>query len=244
MEKNLLLLFFMLFLVLMSPVFADVEEISNYKMIVDLTKNPPHIINIITIKNIAKYPIVPGFGELRLQKEVPKKILIIPIPSKNEKKPVKIENLKGYYIIGNKKYPMEVNVSYKGTYTVIEYQIWRPIESGKNVTLVIEYDANIVNNGILFKTISIPVGCDLNIKKFNIIFKSPYHLTYLEPDGKNFQIPKDKLFIIKAEFSILPLPRLPTYGYILFWLTILMIFVILMVYIELRLKNKKRMENK
>ncbi|XRO76411.1 hypothetical protein ACO3VM_06390 [Methanocaldococcus sp. 10A] len=235
---------FFIFLVLMSPVFADVEEISNYKMTVDLTKNPTHITNVITIKNIAKYPIVPGIGELRLQKEESKKIFIIPIPSTNEKKPVKIENLKGYYIIGNQKYPMDVNVTYKDRYTVIEYQIWEPIESGKNITLVIEYDANIVANGILFKTVSIPVGCDLNVRKFNINFKSPYHLTYQEPDGKNFQIPKDTLFIFKAEFSVLPLPKLPTYGYILFWLTILVIFVITIVYIELRLKNRKKEENK
>jgi len=229
-------------LVLMSQVFADVEEISNYNMIVDLTKNPAHITNTITIQNIVKYPIVPGIGELRLQKEESKKIIIIPIPSTKEKKPIEIKNLKGYYIIGSQKYPMDVNVTYKDTYTVIEYQIWEPIESGKNITLVIEYDADIVADGILFKTVTIPVGCDLNIRKFNINFKSPYHLTYQEPDGKDFQIPKKTLFFVKAEFSILPLPKLPTYGHILFWLSVLVIFVIIMVYIELRLKNRKKEE--
>ncbi|XRP96928.1 hypothetical protein ACO3UB_08285 [Methanocaldococcus sp. 16A] len=229
---------FFIFLVLMSPVFADVEEISNYEMTVDLIKNPTHITNVITIKNIVKYPIVPGIGELRLQKEESKKIFIIPIPSTNEKKPVEIKNLKGYYIIGNQKYPMDVNVIYRDTYTVIEYQIWEPIESGENITLVIEYDADIVANGILFKTVSIPVGCDLNVRKFNINFKSPYHLTYQEPDGISSQIPKDTLFIVKAEFSVLPLPKLPIYGQILFWLTILVIFVVTIVYIELRLKNR------
>ncbi|ADC68951.1 conserved hypothetical protein [Methanocaldococcus sp. FS406-22] len=234
---------FFVFLALITPTFADVEEITNYNMTVDLTKNPAHITNIITIQNLVKYPLVPGIGELRLQKEEPKKILFIPIPFTGEKKPIKIENLKGYYIIGHQKYPMNVSVSYKDTYSVIEYQIWDPIDSGKNITLIIEYDADIVDNGILFKTVSIPVGCDLNIRKFNINFISPYHLTYQEPDGNGFQIPKNTLFIVKAEFSILPLPKLPTYGYVLFWLSILSVLVIIFVYTELRRRNKGNKDN-
>lgn len=233
--KRFALLF--IFLAFITPTFADVEEITNYNMTVDLTKNPAHITNVITIQNLVKYPLVPGIGELRLQKEESKKILIIPIPFTKEKKPVKIENLRGYYIIGDKKYPMDVNVSYKDTYSVITYQVWEPIDGGKNITLIIEYDADIVDNGILFKTVSIPIGGDLNIKNFHINFVSPYYLTYQEPDGNNFQIPKKTLLIINAEFSILPLPKLPVHGYVVFWLSILCILIIIFVYTELRRKK-------
>ncbi|WP_457613836.1 hypothetical protein [Methanocaldococcus sp.] len=227
---------FLIFFSLISPIFADVEEISNYNMTVDLTKNPAHITEVITIKNLVKYPLIPGFAELRLQKEEPKRIFFIPIPFTKEKKPIKIENLKGYYILNGKKYPLDINVSYKGNYSVITYQIWDPIEGGKNITLIIEYDADIVDDGILFKTVSIPVGGDLTIKHFHIEFISPYHLTYQDPDGNDFQIPKNTLLIINAEFSPLPLPKLPVHGYMVFWLTLLCIVILIFVYTELRRK--------
>jgi len=83
MMKRFALLF--IFLAFITPTFADVEEITNYNMTVDLTKNPAHITNVITIQNLVKYPLVPGIGELRLQKEESKKILIIPIPFTKEK---------------------------------------------------------------------------------------------------------------------------------------------------------------
>jgi hypothetical protein len=229
--------FIWIILMLIPSIFADVEEISNYNLTVDLSNE--HITNVITIKNIANYPIVPGIGELRLQKEEIKRFLIIPIPFIKEKKPIEIENLKGYYIINNQEHNLDVNVSYKDSYSVIEYQIWEPIDKGEEITLVIEYNADVVDDGILFKTVTIPVGCDLNIKRFNINFKTNYHLTYQEPSGNSFQIPKNRLLIIKAEFSILPLPKLPIYGHVLFWLAVIVILIAIFVFIELRRRGER-----
>ncbi|AEF96839.1 hypothetical protein [Methanotorris igneus] len=230
-----LLILLLLSIGVSQSAYADVTKISYYNMSVNVDSNPSHVVNTITIQNLVKYPLVLGIGELRLQKQTPKKLWIIPIPFTESKEPIKVKNLKGYYYYGGTKTDMDTKVKYFDNYTVIYYEIWEPIDPKGNITLVIEYDAeDIVDNGLLFKTVSIPVGCDMEIDNFNINFKSSEYKTYQNPADKNMHIPKNTLFMINAEFSILPFPELPTYGYVLFWLTILTILVLIFAYYEIK----------
>lgn len=225
--------------------YADVEKISNYSIIVDVDKNPAHVKDTITIQNLVDYPLVPGIGELRLQKQGPKKLGILPIPFTKETQPIKVQNLKGYYALGDgKTTSMKTYVKYYKNYTVIYYEIWEPIKERGNITIIIEYDADVVDNGILFKTVSIPVGCDRDVDNLNIKFNSENTQTYQEPQGNNFKVPKNTLFIVNSEFSVLPLPKLPTYGYILLWLTIFAILSVLFVYNEIRRMGRGKNDNK
>ncbi len=239
------ILVFLLVMTFITQSCADVEKITNYTIIVDLDKNPSHIKDIITIKNLVDYPLVPGIGELRLQRQGARKLGIIPIPFTKEVEPVKIRNLKGYYSLGNGKLtPMKTYVKYNNNYSTIYYEVWDPIKKRGNITLIIEYDANIVDNGILFKTVSIPVGCDMDIDHLHVKFNTTYSETYQNPSGNDFEVPKNTLFILNAEFSILPLPKLPTYGYILLWLTIFIILVVILIYTEIKRTGKKKEEKK
>ncbi|ABR56643.1 hypothetical protein [Methanococcus aeolicus] len=242
--KKIGLIFSLLLLSTLSCSYADVEKITNYSMDIKIDNGQTTVKNIFAIKNLASYPLVPGIGELRLQERGPKKLFIIPIPFTKEVKSIDISHLEGYYKIGDGKLtPMNVYIKNSSSdFTTICYEIWEPIDKYSNVTVILEYNADIVDDGILFKTVSLPVGCDMDIDNLNIKFNSPYHLTYQEPDGNNFRVPKNTLHIIKAEFSILPLPKLPTYGYVLFWLTVLAILVIILVYTELRSNRKKENE--
>lgn len=236
MKKFILVLVLAVFV---AQAYADVEKISNYSISVDVDKNPTHIKDIITIQNLVNYPLVPGIGELRLQEQGPKKLGVIPIPFTKENRPIKVYNLKGYYRVdGGKLIPMKTYVKYSKNYTTIYYEIWEPVEKRGNITIVLEYDADVVDNGILFKTVSIPVGCGMNIDNLYVKFNSKYSQTYQEPQGNNFKVPKNTLFIIKSEFSILPLPKLPTYGYVLVWLLVLSILVVVFIYNEIKRTGK------
>ena len=241
MKKFILLLMMM---TIITQSYADVEKISEYSITVNVDENPTYIKDTITIQNLVDYPLVPGIGELRLQKQGPKKLGIIPIPFTKENTPIEVQNLKGYYSLGGgKNVPMDTHVIYYENYSTIYYEIWEPIEKKGNITIIVEYNADVVDNGILFKTVSIPVGCDMDVDNLNIKFNSKNSQTYQEPQGNNFRVPKNTLFIVNSEFSVLPLPELPTYGYVLLWLTILAVLSIIFVYGEVKRMGKKEDKN-
>jgi len=241
MKKFILLLMMM---TIITQSYADVEKISEYSITVNVDENPTYIKDTITIQNLVDYPLVPGIGELRLQKQGPKKLGIIPIPFTKENTPIEVQNLKGYYSLGGgKNVPMDTHVIYYENYSTIYYEIWEPIEKKGNITIIVEYNADVVDNGILFKTVSIPIGCDMDVDNLNIKFNSKNSQTYQEPQGNNFRVPKNTLFIVNSEFSVLPLPELPTYGYVLLWLTILAVLSIIFVYGEVKRMGKKEDKN-
>ncbi|HID47555.1 MAG TPA: hypothetical protein EYH15_02245 [Methanothermococcus okinawensis] len=229
-SRKLLLIIF--FIASLTQIHGDVMKISNFTVIIDVDRDPQHIIYNITLQNMVDYPLVPGIVEFRLQKQGPKKLWIIPLPFEKEVKPLEVKNLKGYYSFdGVNKIPMKTYVEYYNNYSIIKYEIWEPIERRSNITIFLEYDTHILEDGILFKTLSIPVGSNMDIEHLNIKFiTNRYSKTYQYPSGDTFKVPKDTLLMINAEFSILPLPKLPTYGYLLFWLSLFLLVFLLLVY--------------
>ena len=237
-KKLLLIVFFILSL---AQIHGEVIKISNFTVVIDVDRDPQHITYNITLQNMVDYSLVPGIVEFRLQKQEPKKLWIIPLPFDKEVKPVKVENLKGYYSFdGVQKIPMKTYVEYYNNYSIIKYEIWEPIENKSNITIFLEYNADILEDGILFKTLSIPVGCNMDIDHLKVKFiTNKYTKTYQHPPGDAFKVPKDTLLMINAEFSILPLPELPTYGYIVLWLSIFLLIFVVLVYELIRSYGKK-----
>jgi len=219
-----------------NAVIVKVEEISNYKITVNADNG--HVKCEITIKNLVNNPVVPGIGELRLQKQEPKKTLIFPIPNTNVAKPINVSNVKAY----SGKTSIPVKVIYKEDYTVIQYEIWTPIDPKKTFSFTIEFDApELIDKGILFKSVTIPVGADVDIAHLELKPVSSWHLCYANPkmnsDRWIARIQADHIAFFTAEFSILPLPMLPVRGYIAFWGALILIIVI--VAIVSRLKRQK-----
>ncbi|WP_202318556.1 hypothetical protein [Archaeoglobus neptunius] len=206
---------------------SSVEEISNFKITVKID-GTAHVRYDITIKNLIDKPVVPGIGEIRLQKVQPLKIGFLSLPFTEERVPVKVRNLKVY----SEGKEFKSSVEDRGDYTTIVYEIWYPIEPHKSLNFTVEYDADIVDSGILFKSVTIPVGADTNIRKLEINVDSSWKLCYTEPksSGSNplwtGSIPAGGIAFYTAEFSILPLPMLPVRGYIAFWGTLLFLFAI------------------
>ncbi|WP_456467892.1 hypothetical protein [Archaeoglobus sp.] len=223
-----LLLVFLLTSVLPTVSAQKVEEITDFRINVELNGNA-HIRYDITIKNLIDNPVVPGIEEIRLQKVRPLKVGILPIPFTEQRMPVKVENLKVY----SRDRVFKSSVVEKGDYTAIIYEIWYPVEPGKTLNFTVEYDADIVDSGLLFKTVTIPVGTDIDIKKLEITVNSDWNLCYADPkpSGSNptwqGSIPKGGIAFYTAEFSVLPLPILPVRGYIVFWGSLLAIIVVL-----------------
>jgi hypothetical protein len=221
-----------------NAIIVKVEEISQYKVFVNVSGENAHVKNVITLRNVISNPVVPGIGELRLQKATPSKLLIFPIPFTEKRSIVKVKNVKAYTLDGRS---LDVDVVYADNYTIIRYQIWYPIDPMKELTFCIEYDADLVDKGILFKSLTIPIGADIDIKRLEIYPNSDWHLCYANPKMNNnhwiAKIPADHIAFFTAEFSILPLPMLPVRGYIAFWGTLIIIIVI--VAVIARLKRQK-----
>ncbi|RLI79513.1 hypothetical protein DRP05_03565 [Archaeoglobales archaeon] len=217
---------------------VKVESISNYNMIIEVNGDVVHVKNNITLKNLINKPIVPGIGEIRLQKVSPQKIGFISIPFTKEVKPVKVENLKGYKSDGDK---IEVKVEDKKDYTIIHYEIWYPIEPGKELTFVIEYDSSdLIEKGLLFKTLKVPVGADLDVERLKLEIKSDWKITYTDPEMSSYweaSIPAGSIAFFTAELSILPLPKTPFSSYIMFWTAIIVLVVLLALVVRKRGKT-------
>ncbi len=214
-----------------------VEEISKLDINVYVT-DKAHVVSHITIKNIASNPLVPGVAEIRLQKLQPMKVWLFTLPFGERREPVKVENLKAY----SGKMNIQTKVEEKKDYTVIYYEIWYPIKPGKTLNLTIEYDADLVDRGILFKTITIPVGADLDIKDLRVTVNSDWRLCYVNPPMNGswrMQLPANHLVLLTAEFTVLPLPMLPVRGYLVVWGGLLAFFLMLLAFSLIRRRMRR-----
>jgi len=195
-----------------------VDEISKFVVEINVNDNV-HVKCSMTIQNLIDKPLVPGIGEIRLQKVTPKKVWIIPIPFTEERHSVRVYNLKAYSTDGKN---INTKVEYKENYTVIHYEIWYPLEPYGNTTVIFEYDSpDLVEKGLLFKETSIPIGTTIDIKDVDVIFKSNWKLVYVKEGAES--IPAGSITFYTAEFSMIPLPNIGYKWSTTFWLIILTI---------------------
>ncbi|MDI9609885.1 MAG: hypothetical protein QXQ38_06945 [Archaeoglobaceae archaeon] len=214
----------LLILLIASASAQKVEEITNLNLTV-LVDNKAHFKYEFTIKNLIDKPLVPGISEMRLQKVEPINFLIVPIPFTEHRSAVKVDNLRAYS--GNMNF--KTSFEEKEDYSIIYYEIWYPIEPYSEMRLVLEFDADLVDQGILFKSVTVPVGGDVDIRNINLDIRSDWKTCYIEPKELK-SIPAGHLAFITAEFSLLPLPMLPIRGYILFWGFVILVLGIAVVF--------------
>ncbi len=227
-----LLLFTVILAGISEGQFTRVITISNYNLEVDVGKSV-HVKNTITVKNLINSPIVPGIGELRLQKRAPVKVLFLPIPFTEKKSAIAVENVKAYTEDGRK---IPVRVTDEGDYTTIVYEIWYPVEPGKEFTFVVEYDSEeLAESGLLFRDISIPVGSDMEIGSISASFNSSWKTVYTEKTPE--RLPAGGIMFYTAEFSPLPLPQVGIKWSLLFWSIILLLSVVMFIYVKNRREN-------
>lgn len=212
---------------LSQTAMGEVLEIEEMKISVFVTDNA-HMKYEIKLKNKIDKPIVPGVFEMRLQKVENLKFFFLSIPSGYEK-PVEIENLRAYS--GNMNF--KTSVEHLKNYTSLYYEIWYPIEPYGTMDVTLEFDADLVDHGFIFKSITIPIGGDTDIRRIEFEINSDWKLCYLE--GKVKSLPANHIAFITAEFSLLPLPLLHFRAYVIFW-TSLIILIAMIGYLVLRRK--------
>lgn len=198
--------FLILILLLVPAAQGAVLEISDMKTTVHVAEKA-HFKYEITLRNLIDKPLVPGVSELGLQKVENPKFLIFPIPLGERRGEVDVENLKAYSGNMNFKSYYEKH----GDYSSIYYEIWYPIEPFGERTVVVEFDADIVEKRLLFKSITFPVGSDIEVKNLQISISSDWNLCYREGDIKSHTEQPHRILhsgIFHAAASIAPHPRL------------------------------------
>ena len=218
-------LILLLILLLAPAAQGAVLEISDMKITVHVAEKA-HFKYEITLRNLIDKPLVSGVSELRLQKVENPNFLIFPIPIGERRGEVDVENLKAYSGNMNFKSYYEKCEDYSSIY----YEIWYPIEPFGERTVVVEFDADIVEKGLLFKSITFPVGSDIEVKNLQISISSDWNLCYREGDTK--YISNNHITFFTVEFSMLPFPLLPSRGYVLFWGTVLALGLIILLVIR------------
>ncbi len=209
-----------------------VEEISNFAVEISMKGDEVHAKNVITIKNLIDKPLVPGIGEIRLQKKAPKKLLVFQIPFTEEVSPVKINNLRVYTENGKK---ISAKVVKRKEYTAIIYEIWYPIEPKGELTFIVEYSSpDLVESGIFFKEISIPIGTDTDIRKIDVKISTDLNTVY--KDFPETAIPAGSLIFYNAELSPIPLPNIGVRWANIFWSMLLLITALVSIAIVKRKK--------
>lgn len=207
-------------MILILPVSAQrVGEISEMKVEIFVAEKA-HFKYELTLKNLVNNPVVFGDSEIRLQKVEPVKFLI-PIPFTERTSAVVVENLRAY----SENMNFQTEFENAGDYSVIHYRVWYPVEPQGTMKVIIEFDADIVDKGLIFKSITVPVGGDFDIKNVEILVNSDWHLCYFEEGAR--KVPAGSITFYTAEFSALPLPMLPVRGYVLFWGIVIAAIVIL-----------------
>lgn len=227
-----LLLFLLLTTGVSDAQFMKVITISNYTIEVDAGESV-HVKNTITLRNLINSPIVPGMGELRLQKRSPAKVLFFSIPFTEKKSAIAVEDVKAYTRDGKK---IPVKVEDEGDYTTLVYELWYPVEPGEGITFVVEYSsADLAERGILFRDVSIPVGSDIEVENVAVVFNSKWKTVYKQngPD----KLPAGGMAFYRAEFSPLPLPQLGIKWSLLLWSIILLLSATILLYLRKRQRH-------
>lgn len=233
MGNNLKMFCILIFLVLLIGSCTGetvVEVFDQYYVNITLAGDNSHVQESISIKNVIDKPIVPGYAYSTLKGSSQKNILGIPIPGKKTH-PVEIKNVEVTFN-GNRLH--DVLVTRTDDSTIIRYGLWFPISPGERVTVDLEYDsADFIDRGILFTHGYYPIAANIPINKavINLDLQDGSHVTYSnsKPDTTNNlatwtmkSLGTDE-WLLKYEYSKLPLPTSPIRWSLMFWLFMLAI---------------------
>ncbi len=160
-----------------SQPLVVVETFKEDKVRLDIG-DTTHVTRTIIIQNKIDKPIVPGMITLVLQKQTPNKIGPVAIPFTSSVRPVNVTNAKAR--LGDGTVISDVRVSETENSTIIQYGAWVPIDAGKELTVILEYDSpDIVERGLLFSSVQYPfTSSSIPVEKAMVEATMPGTVTY------------------------------------------------------------------
>jgi hypothetical protein len=205
-----------------------VEVYDHYNVSITLDKDKAHIKETITIKNVISKSIVPGYVDKTLIRSSQNKLLFIPLPGKKDCS-IDVENV--VVSFGTSRIT-DVQVTQTDKSTTIRYGLWFPISPGESQTVVLEYDyLDFADPGILFTQGYYPMAANIPINNAHIDLDLPTgsHVTYSNARKSTSQDliswSKESLgtdpWLLKFEYSSIPLPTSPIRWSLLLWIFIL-----------------------
>lgn len=231
MARNMKLLGILLLLSLVTGSCSAqtvVEVFDKFDVKITLNGDSAHIRETITIKNVIDKPIVPGYAYTTLKTSSQKNVMGIPISGKKTG-PVDISNV---VVTFDGNQISDVLVTRTNESTDIRYGLWFPISPGESRTVVVEYDSpGFVDKGILFTQGYYPIDANIPINGAEITLELPdgSHVTYSNsrPSRSNHiavwtreHVGTDD-WLLKYEYSSIPLPTLPIRWSVMLWIMML-----------------------
>lgn len=210
-----------------------VEVYDHYNVSITLDGDNAHIKETITIQNVISKSIVPGYVDKTLIRSSQNKLFFIPIPGKVDHS-VDVENVEVSF--GASRIT-DVQVTRTDESTTIRYGLWFPISPGESRTVVLEYDyIDFADPGILFTQGYYPMAANIPINNAHIDLDLPTgrHVTYSNARKSTSldQISWSKeslgtdMWLLKFEYSRIPLPTSPIRWSLLLWIFILTVAVV------------------
>ena len=233
MGSNLRIFWFILFMGLLIGSCSGetvVEIFDQYHVNITLDGDSAHVKESLSIKNVIDKPIVPGYAYTTLKSSSQNEVFGIPIPGKKTN-PIEIKNVK---VTFDGKQLNDVLVTQGDESTVIRYGLWSPISPGGSMTVELEYDSSdFVDRGLLFTQGYYPIAANIPINNavINLELQDGSHVTYSNSkSSKSDELTtwtKESLgtdeWLLKYEYSKLPLPTSPVRWSLMFWLFMLVI---------------------
>jgi len=217
-------IYIVLFLLIVSPVFADVVVFDRYDSETTLEKGVLHVKKSMRIKNIGNNPIIPGELHFKLY-EI----------DKDERRAPKIT---GFSVTNPYERELDTRKIESDDEVDLIVNVWDPLLPDFYYEFTMYYDMEFSPSGLLFYELSVPredTTIPIQNSQTNFMLPKSYFVTYapnadVSKDGKYKVVSWSDEDKMDLEYSLVPLPYTGIRAVNIFWILMIVVFLTILVW--------------